>query len=143
MERLQNELNALASMYVAEKKKNEQLEQTRYYSNSDRSDKYENEVRELRSEAIQNIEEIRRLSAENNYLHQQLLDNPAVLSLSEKIEEIKRDYTEELAIMQEIINRERKDAEQMRRQYHQKCIGYQQKIRMLEVQFQNEREREH
>ena len=72
-------------------------------------------MRELRSEAIQNIEEIRRLSAENNYLHQQLLDNPAVLSLSEKIEEIKRDYTEELAIMQEIINRERKDAEQMRR----------------------------
>lgn len=28
----------------------------------------------------------------------------------------------------------------MRREYHQKCIGYQQKIRLLEVQFRNERE---
>lgn len=35
----------MASMYVAEKKKNDQLEQTQYYSNSDRSDKMENEVR--------------------------------------------------------------------------------------------------
>lgn len=62
-----------------------------------------------------------------------------VVELNEKIEEIKRDYSDELAIMQEVINRERKEADQMRREYHAMRISMQQRIRLQEVQLHNQR----